>query len=64
VDRAGKVVRVEFAILSDIDENEFVTAIKTGLDLANIGFADTLLRVLDNFQKARWMLRHNVKVSG
>jgi hypothetical protein len=63
MDCSRQVIGVEFAVFADVDENEFVAAIEPGFDFVDVGFADTLLRVLDNFQKARWM-SHGVKVSG
>jgi hypothetical protein len=50
------VVGVEFAVFADVYENEFVAAIEPRLDFVNGGFADALLGVVDNLQKARWML--------
>jgi hypothetical protein len=51
------VVGVEFAVFANVDENEFVAAIEPGFHLVNVGFADALLGVVDNLQKARWMLK-------
>ena len=53
VDGSGQVVGVEFAVFADVDENEFVAAIEPRLDFVNVGFADALLGVVDNLQKAR-----------
>ena len=56
VDGSGQVVGVEFAIFADVNENKFLAAIESGFDFVNVGFADALLGVFDNLQKARWML--------
>ena len=56
VDGSGQVVGVEFAVFADVDENEFLAAIEPGFDRVNAGFADAPLGVVDNLQKARWML--------
>src|SRR6266852_9078964 len=56
VDGAGQVVGVEFAIFADVNENKFLAAIEPGFDFVNGGFADALLGIVDNLQKARWML--------
>src|ERR1039458_5602774 len=59
VDGSGQVVGVEFAVFADVYENELLTAIEPRLDFVNVGFAYALLGVVDNLQKARWMLmRH------
>jgi hypothetical protein len=57
VDGSGEVVGVEFAVFANVDENEFVAAIEPDFHLVNVGFADALLGVVDNLQKARWMLK-------
>src|SRR5713226_9024282 len=65
VDGSRQVVGVEFGVFADVDKNEFLAAIKPGFDLVDGGFADALLGVVDNLQKARWMLMsHSLKVSG
>src|SRR5258708_1844516 len=56
VDGSGQVVGVEFAVFADVDENKFLAAIEPGFDFVNVGFADALLGVLHNLQKARWMV--------
>src|SRR5713101_5544903 len=56
VDGSGQVVGVELAVFADVDENKFLAAIEPGFDFVNVGFADALLGVFDNLQKARWML--------
>ena len=56
VDGSGQVVGVEFAVFADVDENEFLAAIEPGFDFVNVGFSNALLGVVDNLQKARWML--------
>src|SRR4029077_4525653 len=61
VDGSGQVVVVDLAVYADVDENNFLAAIETGLDFVNVGFADALLGVFDNLQKARWMLSHGCR---
>jgi hypothetical protein len=56
VNGSGEVVGVEFAVFANVDENEFLAAIEPGFDCVNAGFANALLGVVDNLQKARWML--------
>ena len=56
VDGSGQVVGIEFAVFADVDENEFLAAIEPGFDFVNVGFANALLGVVDNLQKAGWML--------
>src|SRR5712692_4910091 len=56
VDGSRQVVGVEFAVFTDVDKNEFLFAIKPGFDFVNVSFTNALLGVVDNLQKARWML--------
>ncbi len=65
MDGSRQVVGVEFAVFADVDKNEFLAAIKPGFDFVNVSFTNALLGVVDNLQKARWMLMsHSLKVSG
>jgi hypothetical protein len=60
-----QVVGVEFAVFADIDEDKLLAAVEPGLDRVDAGFADALLGIVDDFQKARRMLMcHGVKASG
>jgi hypothetical protein len=61
MDGSGQVVGVEFAVFANVDENKFLSAIEPGFDFVNISFANALLRVFDNLQKARWMLSHGCR---
>jgi len=60
VNGAWEVVGIEFAIFADVDENDFVAAIQTGLDLINVGFANPAFCIFYYFQKAWWMFRCHV----
>jgi hypothetical protein len=64
VDGSGEVVSFEFAVFADVDQYELLAAVEAGLDCFHVGFADALLGVVDDLQKARWVLMRHSGVSG
>src|SRR5580658_476865 len=56
MNRARQMILGEFALLPNVDQQEFLTAINLLLHLFDIGFANTRFGVIHNLQKPRRML--------
>jgi hypothetical protein len=64
MDRAGKVVFGELALLPNVHQEEFVSSIEPCLDVVHGGFANPLASLVNDLEKTREMLHENPPFGG